>query len=105
MSHRRIKEIIGVRYDDIAKVHSIVAQVKIMLQQHLKFGAFGLSSADCFIYTFTKTVSWIKFHEVKQDMLLKIANIIAAHEAEFAFPASTLHLYNETPEQGEKPKE
>jgi MscS family membrane protein len=108
MSHRRIKEVIGVRYDDMTKVHSIVEQVKTMLQQHpeidssqtliVNFDTFGSSSVDFFIYTFTKTVNWIKFHEVKQDVLLQIANIIEAHGAEFAFPTSTLHLYNETPE-------
>ena len=118
MSHRRIKEVVGVRYDDMAKVHSIVEQVKIMLQQHpeidssqtliVNFDTFGASSVDFFIYTFTKTVNWIKFHEVKQDVLLQIANIIEAHDAEFAFPTSTLHLYNETPELTglvDKPKE
>ncbi|MFT6220784.1 MAG: MscS family membrane protein [Candidatus Endobugula sp.] len=111
MSHRRIKEVIGVRYDDMAKVHSIVEQVKTMLQQHpeidssqtliVNFDTFGPSSVDFFIYTFTKTVNWIKFHEVKQDVLLQIANIIEAHGAEFAFPTSTLHLYNETPKLAE----
>ena len=108
MSHRRIKEIIGVRYDDIAKVHSIVEQVKTMLQEHpeidtsqtliVNFDTYAASSVEFFIYTFTKTVNWIKYHEVKQDVLLQIANIVEAHEAEFAFPTSTLHLHNETPE-------
>jgi len=108
MSHRRIHETIGVRYDDMAKVHSIVAHVKTMLQEHpeidntqtliVNFDTFGASSVEFFVYTFTKTVNWIKFHEVKQDVLLQIANIVEAHEAEFAFPTSTLHLYNETPE-------
>ena len=108
MSHRRIKEVIGVRYDDIAKVHSIVEQVKTMLQEHpeidtsqtliVNFDTYAASSVEFFIYTFTKTVNWIKYHEVKQDVLLQIANIVEAHEAEFAFPTSTLHLHNETPE-------
>ena len=96
------------RYDDIAKVHSIVEQVKTMLQEHpeidtsqtliVNFDTYAASSVEFFIYTFTKTVNWIKYHEVKQDVLLQIANIVEAHEAEFAFPTSTLHLHNETPE-------
>jgi MscS family membrane protein len=108
MSHRRIKEVMGVRYDDMAKVHSIVTQVKAMLLAHpeidttqtliVNFDTFGASSVEFFIYTFTKTTDWIKFHEVKQNVLLQIANIVEAHDAEFAFPTSTLHLYNETPE-------
>ncbi|MGS2718081.1 mechanosensitive ion channel family protein [Eionea flava] len=108
MSHRRIKEVIGVRYDDMAKVNSIVEQVKTMLQNHpeidntqtliVNFDAFAASSVEFFIYTFTKTTNWIKYHEVKQDVLLQISAIVEAHEAEFAFPTSTLHVHRETPE-------
>jgi MscS family membrane protein len=34
----------------------------------------------------------VKYHEVKQDVLLKIAEIIQANKAEIAFPTSTLHI-------------
>ena len=37
-------------------------------------------------------MEWIYFHEVKQDVLLKIIDIIEAHGAECAYPTSTLHL-------------
>ena len=50
---------------------------------------------DFFIYTFTKTTNWIRFHEVKQDVLLKIINIIEGEKAETAFPTSTIHLAKE----------
>ena len=49
------------------------------------------------VYTFTRTVVWVEFHEVKQDVLLKIGEIIAAHGAEIAFPTRTLHLLREQP--------
>ena len=58
----------------------------------VNFNSFAPSSLDFFVYTFTKTTSWIKFHEVKQDVLLKIADIIASHGAEIAYPTSTIHL-------------
>jgi MscS family membrane protein len=35
---------------------------------------------------------------VKQDVLLKVAAIVESHGAEFAFPTSTLHIANESPE-------
>ena len=102
MSNRRIYETIGLRYDDAAKVGAIVAEVKLMLQQHeaidqdqtliVNFNAFASSSLDFFIYTFTRTTNWIAFHEIKQDVLLKIMDIVERHEAEIAFPTSTLHL-------------
>ena len=102
MSHRRIKETIGIRYDDVEKMDGITAEVREMLVHHpdidasqtlmVNFNAFAPSSIDFFIYTFTRTTVWTEYHVVKQDVLLKIAGIIAAHGAEIAFPTSTLHL-------------
>jgi MscS family membrane protein len=37
-------------------------------------------------------VIWDEFHGVKQDVLLKIADIIAKHGAEIACPTQTLHI-------------
>lgn len=58
----------------------------------VNFTSFAPSSLDFFIYTFTRTTNWVRFHEVKQDVLLKLTRIIADHGAEIAFPTSTLHL-------------
>lgn len=102
MSHRRIKETIGIRYEDIGKMAMITADVKAMLQNHpeidatqtliVNFNEFADSSVNFFIYTFTKTTAWVHYHEVKQDVLLKIADIIFGHGAEIAFPTRTLHI-------------
>ncbi len=105
MSHRRIKETIGIRYDDISKLPVIVEQVKAMLDTHpdieqrqtiiVNFNYFGASSLDFFIYAFTRTTNWVKFHEVKQDVLLKVSDIIESHGAEIAFPTTTMHMPDE----------
>jgi len=102
MSHRRINETIGIRYDDIDKMPLILNDVKKMLLNHpsidtsqtlmVNFNTYAASSLDFFIYTFTKTTVWTEFHEVKQDVLLKISAIIASHNAEIAFPTSTIHI-------------
>lgn len=102
MTNRRIKETMGIRYDDVNKMSLIIGQVKNMLKNHpdidkdqtmiVNFNSFATSSVDFFIYTFTKTTDWIQFHEIKQDVLLKIVEIVEANGAEFAFPTSTLHL-------------
>ncbi len=34
----------------------------------------------------------MKFHEIKQDVLLKISDIIGSYGAEVAFPTRTLHV-------------
>lgn len=110
MTHRRIKETIGLRYQDIDKMSAIVADVKAMLQNHpeidndvtliVNFTTFADSSLNFFIYTFTKTREWVFYHQVKQDVLLRIAQIIRDHGAEIAFPTRSLHIES-TPNSGE----
>lgn len=102
MQNRRIKETIGIRYDDAAKMEVITTQVEKMLKDHpeidtnktlmVNFNSFAPSSLDFFIYTFTKTTNWEKFHIIKQDILLKVMKIIADNGAEIAFPTSTVFL-------------
>lgn len=102
MSHRRISETIGVRYADVREIATIVSEIRTMLENHdeiasdetliVNFLAFNASSLDIMVYSFTKTTQWVKFHEVKQDVLLKISQIIERHGAEVAFPTRTLHV-------------
>ena len=79
MSHRRLKETIGLSYDDLSVVKAVVLDIQQMLQNHpgidanqtmiVNFNQFGASSLDIMIYTFTKTIDWVTYHEVKQDVL------------------------------------
>jgi len=102
MSNRRIKETIGIRYQDVGKMAAIVADVKAMLQSHpeidtgqtliVNFTSFAESSLNFFLYTFTRTTEWVRYHEVKQDVLLRVAEIIERHGAQIAFPTRTLHI-------------
>ena len=100
MSNRRIKETIGIRYQDASKMDDIVTDVKLMLEDHeeidrnqtliVNFNAYSASSLDFFIYTFTKTTNWIRYHEIKQDVMLKVIQIVHSHGADFAFPTTTV---------------
>jgi len=102
MSNRRIYETIGIRYDDISKMETITREVREMLIAHkdinsdltmmVNFNKFNNSSVDFFVYCFTYTTVWTEFHDIKQDVLLKISNIILSHGAEIAYPTSTVHV-------------
>jgi MscS family membrane protein len=104
MENRRISETIGLRYSDLESMDKIVTGVKSMLVAHdeidsdrtliINFNEFSNSSVDFIVYTFTKTTEWVKYHQIKQEVMLKIADIIEAHGAEIAFPTSTLHIAN-----------
>jgi len=102
MKNRRLYETIGLRYSDLTNMDKVVSEVEAMLKQHeaidangtmmVNFNKFGASSLDFFIYCFTHTTRWVEFHEIKQDVMLRIAEIIKANHAEIAFPTSTIHL-------------
>lgn len=102
MTNRRISETIGIRYADVRSMKKIVDEIRDMLKNHedieteqtliVNFLAFNASSLDIMVYTFTKTTQWVRFHEVKEDVLLKISEIIESYGAEVAFPTRTLHL-------------
>ncbi|MGX5201980.1 mechanosensitive ion channel family protein [Aliikangiella sp. IMCC44632] len=102
MHNRRIYETIGIRYDDIRHMTPIVEQTREMLLNHpdidtkqtlmVNFNNFSSSSIDFFVYTFTKTTDWAEFHQIKQNVLLKIAEIIQANQSEIAYPTQRLQL-------------
>lgn len=101
MSHRRIFETIGLRYDDFKVVPAIVKDMRDMLLEHpgmdatqtliVNFNQFGPSSLNILVYGFTNTTEWVKFHRIKEDVLLRMGEIIAEHGAQIAFPTQTLH--------------
>ena len=122
MTNRRIYETIGIRYKDASKMGQIVRDVHAMLREHeevdqdqtliVNFNGYGKSSLDFFVYTFTKTTNWVKFHEIKQDVMLRIIRIVHEHQADFAFPTTTVDgidqlIYSPDfpePQQGDCPK-
>ncbi len=122
MTNRRIYETIGIRYKDAAKMDQIVQDVHAMLRAHeeidqdltliVNFTGYGKSSLDFFVYTFTKTTDWVKFHEIKQDVMLRIIGIVHEQQADFAFPTPTVDGIDQLvpapgfpePDRGDHPK-
>jgi MscS family membrane protein len=104
MTNRRIKETVGIRYQDADKMEAIVNEIKEMLIKHpdiddsqilmVNFDKYAASSLEFFIYTFTKTTNWVEFHAVKQDVLFKVVDIVLSHGAEFAFPTTTIEGFD-----------
>ncbi|CAH7416665.1 Mechanosensitive ion channel protein MscS [Vibrio chagasii] len=102
MTNRQISESIGVRYCDQSKVKDIVRDIKTHINNHeeidtnqtviVNLNEMAPSSMDIMVYCFTNTTEWGKFHEIKQDVMMQILDIIASHGAEVAFPTSTIHL-------------
>lgn len=108
MLNRRIYETVGLRYEDSSRMREVLNQTRDMLVNHpdldsnqiimANFNSFGPSSLDFFIYAYTKTRDWAEYHAVKQDVMLKLVDIVHANGADCAFPTRTLHLESIPPE-------
>ena len=102
MLNRRIYETIGLRYDDVSVIPKVLQDIRDMLHNHeeidtnqtlmVNLNEYSPSSLDFFIYTFTKTTNWERFHEIKEDVMLRISAIVSSHGAEIAFPTTTVHI-------------
>ena len=102
MTNRQIHEVIGIRYDDIAQMESILEKVEELLakSEHIdndqpcrvNFDLFNASSLDFVIWAFSSLTDAGEFKKFKGKLLLDIAQIIADHGAEIAYPTQTLHI-------------
>ena len=102
MTNRRIKKVIGVRYQDVRVVDAIVQNIQAMLNEHesvdhtvttfVNLIDLSESALEILVYAFTKTTDWIKFQAIQQTILLEIVKIIQDHGAECAFPTRTLDI-------------
>ncbi len=100
---RRIKMHIGLTYATSAEqITHIITDIKAMLQEHegisqgdslmVNFDTFGDSSLNIFIYTFTKTANWAKYLEIREDIHLKIMEIVEKNGSGFAFPSQSIYV-------------
>ena len=102
MTNRQIHAIIGIRYDDIAQMQSIIEKVEKLLADHehidheepcrVYFDLFNASSLDFVIWAFSSVTNSSEFKKIKGKILLDVADIIAEHGAEIAYPTQTLHI-------------
>lgn len=100
MTNRRFMTTIGVRYQDIPVLDTLLPAFREMADNHpsidhslfkmIHLLQFGPSSADIGFYMFTKTTDWGRFRAIQEELLLSIHQIIREHGAQIAFPTSTL---------------
>ena len=102
MTNRQIYEVIGIRYDDIAQMESIIEKVQGLLAKsknidhkepcRVYFDLFNASSLDFVIWAFSSSTDATEFKTFKGKLLLDIAQVISDHGAEIAYPTQTLHI-------------
>lgn len=100
MTNRRIREIVGLRYEDKHRMKAVINDIRAILRSHSElineestnayFVAFGDSSLNIMINALTTVTDWTEFHRVKQDVLFQVFDVIHRHGADVAFPTRTL---------------
>ena len=102
MTHRRIHETLGIRYEDADKMEAICDEVRLALFNHpdidagqtllVNFVSCSASSLDFVVYCYTRATGLVAYHAAKQRVLLTIVEIVLRHGAQFAFPTQSLFI-------------
>ncbi|NLO22579.1 MAG: mechanosensitive ion channel family protein [Syntrophomonadaceae bacterium] len=104
MGKRRIRFYLRVTYDTPRiKLEHCVLRIREMLNNHpdvhpetilVYFEQFNDSSLDIFMYFFTHTTVWKEYLAVRQDINLKIMEILEDMDISVAFPSRSIYLEN-----------
>lgn len=102
MPKRRIKLTVGVTYETSPEqMRRAVEAIRELLRSHpaidqdfflVNFTDFNASSLDILVYCFTKTTVWGEYLDARQDVCLRIMDILEAHGMEIAFPSRSIYL-------------
>ncbi len=108
---RRVVMRIGLVYNtSVEVVKQVVDDIRNMLLNHpevakdesllIYFDEYEESALSIFCYFFTNTAEWKEYLRIKEDINLKIKDIIKKYPTDFAFPSNS--VYFETPVRIEK---
>ncbi|HBK52792.1 MAG TPA: mechanosensitive ion channel protein [Syntrophomonas wolfei] len=102
MGKRKISINLGISYHTSkAQIESVINKLKQMLAEHpavdpetilVNFESFGESSLNIFLYFFTKTTVWAEYLLIKEELNLKIIEILEDEGVEIPFPSRNLYL-------------
>ena len=59
---------------------------------YVRIDSFSDSSIDMLVQTFTVTNDWAEFLKIKENLAVKIIEIVENNEAGFAFPSQSLYV-------------
>lgn len=107
LTKRRLNMTLGVEYSSSPEqVLSVVQAIREMLQEHeavesesvvVQFTNFNDSTLDIIIICFMKIPAWGDFQAAKQDINLRIMDLLEDRGVEIAFPTRTIVLESAPP--------
>lgn len=97
-----INETIGLRYEtDADQLRFVLAKIREMYHGHpriddetvrVRFSGYGACSLDISIRVYAMTREWNDYYAIKEDVLLRIKDIVEQAGTGFAFPSQTVYL-------------
>lgn len=96
MSHRHIRELISLRYEDISKLKGITEEIRVLIAKHpaidknlpilVYFEGYKDFSVDILIDTYCFAMRDDDFFAMKQEIFLGIEKILTEHQAAMPLP-------------------
>lgn len=103
--HRRIRWLIGLEYKtSITQLKKIRDEITELININKDFAknknsnffvridSFSDSSIDMLVQTFTVTNDWGEYLKIKEDLAVKIIEIVEENKAGFAFPSQSIYV-------------
>jgi MscS family membrane protein len=97
-----INETIGLRYETVNdQLRHVLVKFREMLYAHpkidsdtvrVRFAGFGQSSLDINVRIYALTRDWNEFFALREDVFLRMSEIVKESGSSFAFPSQTLYM-------------
>jgi MscS family membrane protein len=97
-----IQETIGLRYEtENDQLRHVLVKFREMLHAHpkihsdtvrVRFTGFGLSSLDIGVRIYALTRDFNEYYAIREDVFLRMGDIVKASGSSFAFPSQTLYM-------------
>jgi MscS family membrane protein len=98
----QIRTVIGLRYEtEPDQLRHVLAKLREMLVAHpqidpdtvrVRFVDYGASSLDVEVRVYALTREWNEFFAIREDVLLRVGEIVRASGCGFAFPSQTVYM-------------
>lgn len=100
MTHRRILDKFGVRYEDFSKMKNLCEEIRNAILEHpaidthlpvlVNFSAFSPYTLDISMDVYTLATRYDHYLAVKQEVLMLVYQVVQAKGAEMPFPVMTI---------------
>ena len=103
--HRRIRWLVGLEYrTTVDQLRNIRNEINTLIEKendfaknenasfYVRIDSFSDSSIDMLVQAFTLTNDWGEFLKIKEELAVKIIEIVEKNKAGFAFPSQSLYV-------------